>query len=207
MARNLDPSIKAQLLEKCLAVVLRHGIADVSLRTLASEVGTSARMLVYHFGSAENLSMELIKAFSRQEKFGFQALLEKQAPGQTVGEFFQRHWEPFLADTYKPIFTLFFELYVRSLRDHETYAFFFDDVLHEWLALMENSLRERYGVTADASAWATLIVTAARGLLLDWLASGETERIRQAIEVFKQNLDHSISLRTDRRSSEGRLMK
>lgn len=193
MARNIDLSIKQQLVEKCLMVVLQHGMADISLRTLAAEVGTSARMLVYHFGSADALFVEMIKAFSRQEKLGFQALLEEQKPGQTVGEFFQRHWQLFLADRYKPIFTLFFELYVRSLRDQETYAFFFDDVLHEWLALMERTLRERYGVTADAPAWATLIVTTARGLLFDWLASGETERIRQAIGVFKDMLDHAIS--------------
>jgi len=189
MPRNLDPSIKAQLLEKCLEAVLQHGIADVSLRALAAEVGTSARMLIYHFGSAENLLLELVKAFSHQEKRRFQALFENRDAGQTVGEFFQHHWQPFLADDYKPVFTLFFEFYVRCLRDQERYAFFFDDVLHEWRDLVEQVLRDRYGVTTDVSEWTTLIVSMSRGILLDWLASGETERIRQAIEAFKHMLD------------------
>lgn len=199
MARNLDPSIKAQLLEKCLAAILQHGIADVSLRTLAAEVGTSARMLIYHFGSADNLLLELIKAFSRQEKLRFQALFESRDAEQTVGEFFRNHWQPFLIDDYKPVFTLLFEFYVRCLRDREKYAFFFDNVLHEWRVLVEEVLRDRYGVTTDVSAWATVIVNMSRGLLLDWLASGETERLKQAIEVFKQSLDQAIPVWGNRR--------
>lgn len=202
MARNLDLSLKQQLVEKCLAAVLQHGLADMSLRNLAAEVGTSARMLVYHFGSAEALFVEIIKAFSRQEKLHFQALLENHEAGQTVGEFFQRYWQPFLADNYQPIFTLLFELYARCLRDQETYAFFFDDVLREWLALTEQVLRDRYGVTADAPAWATVIVSMSRGLLLDWLASGETERIRQTIAVFETMLDHAMPVRAAGRPAD-----
>lgn len=43
------------LLEKVLDYCIEHGVGDTSLRALASEIGTSHRMLIYHFGSREGL--------------------------------------------------------------------------------------------------------------------------------------------------------
>lgn len=41
-------------------VILNRGLTDLSLRTIAGEIGTSHRMLLYHFGSKEKL---LVAAF------------------------------------------------------------------------------------------------------------------------------------------------
>jgi AcrR family transcriptional regulator len=39
------------LLRAALAHVVHRGLADLSLRALAEDIGTSHRMLIYHFGS------------------------------------------------------------------------------------------------------------------------------------------------------------
>ncbi len=40
---------------KALEYFLEHGLADLSLRPLAAKAGTSARLLLYHFGSQDGL--------------------------------------------------------------------------------------------------------------------------------------------------------
>ena len=46
------------LLPLLAAYVLENGLADVSLRPLAKAAGTSDRMLLYHFGSKEELVID-----------------------------------------------------------------------------------------------------------------------------------------------------
>jgi AcrR family transcriptional regulator len=48
-----DP--KQQLLERALGYFTEHGISDISLRELAAALGTSHRMLIYHFGIERGL--------------------------------------------------------------------------------------------------------------------------------------------------------
>jgi AcrR family transcriptional regulator len=44
-----------QLVDQAAAVLARRGVVDTSLRSLAAELGTSARTLVYWFGSKDDL--------------------------------------------------------------------------------------------------------------------------------------------------------
>ena len=40
--------------------VVRHGLSDLSLRPLADAIGTSARLLIYHYKSKEALLGEVL---------------------------------------------------------------------------------------------------------------------------------------------------
>ena len=55
MARPSNPEIRARLREQAVEYVMSHGAADLTLRPLAKALKTSARMLMYHFGSREGL--------------------------------------------------------------------------------------------------------------------------------------------------------
>lgn len=46
---------KQAMVQAMVGHVLQHGIADASLRPLAQAAGTSDRMLIYHFGSKQQL--------------------------------------------------------------------------------------------------------------------------------------------------------
>jgi AcrR family transcriptional regulator len=46
---------RAELLEKVTGYVLQHGLIGLSLRPVAAAVGTSDRMLIYHFASRDAL--------------------------------------------------------------------------------------------------------------------------------------------------------
>ena len=54
---------------------------DFSLRDLAGSIGTSHRMLVYHFGSREALLIEIVRAFEAEQSARMRALLRRGTPG------------------------------------------------------------------------------------------------------------------------------
>lgn len=64
------------LLPRLAAHVLEHGLADASLRPLARAAGTSDRMLLYHFGSKEQLVVDLLAHLAAQ----FSATLDHAFP-------------------------------------------------------------------------------------------------------------------------------
>jgi AcrR family transcriptional regulator len=63
--RSMDLAKREELLAAAGAVLARTGLAETSLRSLAAEMGTSARMLVYYFGSKEHLTLEVM---NRQQR-------------------------------------------------------------------------------------------------------------------------------------------
>jgi AcrR family transcriptional regulator len=58
--RPVDHAKRDELLAAAGAILARTGVVDTSLRELASQLGTSARMLVYYFGSKEQLILEVL---------------------------------------------------------------------------------------------------------------------------------------------------
>lgn len=60
MPRPIDRAKREELLARAGAVLARTGVVDTSLRGLATELGTSARMLIHYFGSKENLILEVL---------------------------------------------------------------------------------------------------------------------------------------------------
>ena len=70
------PMTRENLLPLLAAHVLEHGIAGLSLRPLAKAAGTSDRMLLYHFGSKDNLVADLLAFIAS----GFQLALDEVLP-------------------------------------------------------------------------------------------------------------------------------
>ncbi|WP_454561868.1 TetR/AcrR family transcriptional regulator [Mycobacterium haemophilum] len=65
MPRPVDLAKREELLAAAGTVLARTGLTETSLRSLAAEMGTSARMLVYYFGSKEQLILEVL---NRQQR-------------------------------------------------------------------------------------------------------------------------------------------
>jgi AcrR family transcriptional regulator len=55
VTKAASPEHRAELLEKVVDYLLKHGLVDLSLRPLAAALRTSPRMLLYFFGSKEQL--------------------------------------------------------------------------------------------------------------------------------------------------------
>jgi len=84
--RPFDHAKREELLVTAGAILARTGVVDTSLRELASQLGTSARMLVYYFGTKENLMLEVL---NRQQRAAIPATEELDLPDSVAAH---RQW-------------------------------------------------------------------------------------------------------------------
>src|SRR3954447_24260940 len=105
---------RERLLAAAMEHVAEHGVGDLSLRGLAAALGTSHRMLIYHFGSREGLLIAVIRAVEDQQRAALaQLLLDAEAtPAETMRHAWRRVADPALW----PNERLFFEIYASALR-------------------------------------------------------------------------------------------
>jgi AcrR family transcriptional regulator len=169
--------------ERLLAAAVRHaldaGIADLSLRQLAAAIGTSHRMLHYHFGSREGLLVAVTQAVEQQQRA---ALLESGTSPQDARHFWERLSDPSLW----PQERLFFELYAYALRGRPGTEGFLDGIVESWVAPIAGALVQAGADEQTARADARLGVAVVRGLLLDLLATGDQAAVTEAYERFLQ---------------------
>ena len=64
----MEVAARDQLLERVVAFAAAEGIAGRSLRDIAAGVGTSHRMLLYHFGSREGLLAAIVATIEAQQR-------------------------------------------------------------------------------------------------------------------------------------------
>lgn len=156
--------------------LLDHGVADLSLRPLAAAVGTSARLLVYHFGSKEGL----IAAVMDEVRGELQALLARALADRGARHPLLAFWQAATASRYLPELRLLFEVQVLALQNPGRYARYLADTSASWLQLIESALPAGRG----AAALATLYTAVVDGLLLELLASRDLKRTSAALERF-----------------------
>ena len=183
---DLSPARSAR--ERLLDSVIEHftaeGLADQSLRRIAQAVGTSHRMLLYHFGSKDGLLLEVVRAVEARTRARFGAIGEDADAETETDELVRRMWaavaDPVLADLER----LFFALYGRALQGDESTLPLLQDDVERWLDA-NVALSAHQGIPADvARIHARLGLAVIRGLLLDLLATGDRTGADAALEVF-----------------------
>ena len=173
---------KIRLLADAVAYVADHGVADQSLRQIAAALGTSHRMLIYHFGSKQGLFVAIIKQVEARQRAVLDDLVAE--PGESPGELARRFWRRISDPALWPNARLFFEVYGQALQGRPGTTDLLDDVVHAWLAPVI-ALGTEHGLSEeDAQVTARLGLAVTRGLLLDLLATGEREAVDAAIERF-----------------------
>jgi AcrR family transcriptional regulator len=168
-----------------LAYALSHGIEDLSLRPVAAAIGTSARMLVYHFGSREKLLHAIVLALRRREDATVRDWWKQAGRAGTLADFVRWYWRRLSAREAKPAGRLIFEVYAMALRDPHRFRGVLEDPVSYWKDLARRS----GGRSSEADAQATFALAAVRGLFLDRIASGNLRRIRGAAEKLARSLE------------------
>jgi AcrR family transcriptional regulator len=178
MPRPPDPDRRTRTLARATDYVLENGLAGLSLRPLATALGTSPRMLLYDFGSKEHLIAEILAEARRREA----ALLvdTRSTPGSTGTETLRFVWQWISAEERRPFVRLFFEVYVDALTHPEKYPDGAAPLVADWLDVVRETWQSEGGDLAGA----TLFIAVVRGLLLDRLGSTDPERTDEALERF-----------------------
>jgi AcrR family transcriptional regulator len=172
-----------RLLAAAVDYVVANGFSDLSLRELAAAIGTSHRMLIYHFGSKEGLLVAVIRSVeaAQREFFGQLSLTQPElAPGDGIRLMWRHFTDPQLA----PHERLFFEIYAQALQGRPGTTGLLDDVVDAWIEPVAAYGIER-GVPAEAArADARLGLAVIRGLLLDLLATDNRSAVDAALERY-----------------------
>jgi AcrR family transcriptional regulator len=166
------------LLERIGAYIDRHGIANVTLESLASVLGLRGETIEEFFHTKTELIVALIARNRIALRRKFASLDVSMDP-----DAFRRAMWDFYVETASAS-RLFFEVYGLALSD-EHYGEFLHGI-NDWLGLLKESLIRR-GVPSDrAEAFATLTLAVNRGAMMDLLATGERPRVNAAMELWFQ---------------------
>jgi AcrR family transcriptional regulator len=177
-----DKSPRESLLEGAIDYVAHNGITDLSLRQLASALGTSHRMLIHHFGSKEGLWVAIVGEVERRQR----AILADMvpAPDVPVDEAMRGWWRHISDPSLWPNERLFYELYGQAIQGRAHTAQMLDGIIDDWLE-PATQINMAYGLSpAEARAHARLGIAVTRGLLLDLVATREVEAVNAAMEAF-----------------------
>ncbi len=139
MARPPNPSIRASLLDQAVDYVIANGVADLTLRPLAKALKTNARMLVYHFGSREELLRQILAGLREREDRRIQQWFQTGKKPRTLSEFLRWYWKQLSAPQARPATRLIFELYALALRNPQEFPGVLEDPLAYWRKLTEKA--------------------------------------------------------------------
>jgi len=173
-----------ELLARCVAWFAEHGVGDTSLRTLAANVGTSHRMLLYHFGSREGLLAAVVGSVEQAERDLLQRQLRDADDPYAAGLAF---WAQVAdaAATFAPLYS--------ELAGHAMQGQPWAGGLRAWLtsgwAEALTDLWMRLGRPADEAAeLARVNLAAVRGLLFDLALTGDRAAADEGMRVLAAGL-------------------
>jgi AcrR family transcriptional regulator len=175
-------SPRDRLLASAVDHIAAHGMGELSLRQLAEALGTSHRMLAYHFGSKEGLLVAVVREVERRQRAALADLGADSSlsPMEQARQLWQRLADPQLW----PHERLFFEIYGQALQGRSHAAELLDGIVDSWLDPLADLAVRTGAPPAQARAQARLGLAVTRGLLLDLLATGDRAGVDEAMELF-----------------------
>jgi AcrR family transcriptional regulator len=183
MGAKPKPERKADVLNAMADYLLGSGMSDATLRPAAAKLGTSARMLLYHFRSKEELLVAALAEVRRREI----DMLTRELSKRTVlssADVIRSVWRWYASPLRAPYLRLFFEAWGVSLQRPYLFKGFLENVRKDLLPIFEELLVQRGYLRRHAAAVATFMIAAFRGLLIDMVANDDQDRLDDAAEIF-----------------------
>jgi AcrR family transcriptional regulator len=173
------------LLERAIGHFAAHGIGDTSLRGLAEAIGTSHRMLIYHFGSREGLLAAVVAAVEQGARETLARMVEEARDDPEPLEAGLRYWRLVTDDAliYGP---LFFELSSHAMRTLPHAADLRRTLVTTWLDALTVMWTVRGVPKRAARTQARLDLAVARGLLHDLLLTGDRRAVDAAMRGYAE---------------------
>ena len=183
---------KEELLERIVDVFLSQGISDVSLRPLAAVVGSSARLLIYHFGSKESLVAEALQRVRQRMQHEFLKLASPKK-AQSLETVFLLFWKWVQAPQNQGHVKLFLQVYGLALHDRTKYSEYLSRTTETWVRFLDQGFAQFPARSSHSSeAVRTFIVASFRGLLLDLLATNDRERTTEALYLLIESVSAMV---------------
>ena len=165
---------REELLEKVTDHVLAHGLIGLSLRPVAAAVGTSDRMLVYHFGTRDALVSAVV------ERAGARATAIVGAlPGApTVRSGVNRLWAAYLAEPLSSCLDVYCQAAATGLIGREPYLSDARRRNEAWAAALRDYFVRCGASSRKVERIVTLVDSALYGFHLDLITDRPDELAR-----------------------------
>lgn len=192
MARPIDLDRRTALLDDVVAHLGENGLANVSLRPMASALGVSVNTLVHHFGSKDDLVVAALRRSATVQQEIEQRWLRRR-PGLSQADLL-RSWWRWINSSPRHLATVRLGLEAAALE--ATHHGLPRQVRDEQIGLWRINIEERLiaeGVPAPTAAVeASLAKAMFTGLVVDLLATGQKARLTRALEVGLARLEQVV---------------
>lgn len=138
-------------------------------------------MLLYHFGTRDELLLSILRQARQRQLDSFSELL-RERPGEAYTATLARAWSTLTGPDGKPYLRMFTQL--RENAEHSLWPGFRRMATTDWLGPLENGLR-----SIGRPESATLVLAVIRGLLMDLDATADTGRADRAFRELLGFLD------------------
>lgn len=187
-------SRKDEVLGQVVDYVFERGFSDLSLRPLAEELGTSPRMLLYHFESKEQLVVEVLAAARARQ---YAMLAGWLHDGASIVDLLRGYWQWAAMESSRPYMRLFFEVYGLAVQGRPGTEEFLPALAEQSLTFFRSAVRASPLPAATVSELVRLAIAVLRGLLFDLLATDDRSPLDSALERFLAFLETQLNPKGD----------
>jgi AcrR family transcriptional regulator len=177
LTNRLPSNRKEQLRDAALAYLVEQGLTGVSLRPMAAQLGTSARILIFHFKSKEGLMTEVMEELHARLQASFLKLSE--SPDRSVPPL-KRFWLWARDRKNFAYLRLLYESQIVAARDGKLYGRHLKKSSTDWQRLVFQRLSE----SVRSQELATLCIAVFDGLFLELIVTGDRLRLTRAMDYF-----------------------
>ena len=197
MARLVDVDRRAELLDSVVRYLAEHGLANVSLRPMAGELGVSVNALVHHFGSKDDLIVAALRRSETVQKNVEAQWLERR-PQLSQADLLRSWWRWITASPENlAVVRLGIEAAALDATVTGLPRQVRGDQIGIWRANIEQRLLEEGVAQSTATIEASLAKAMFTGLVVDLLASGQRARLTRALELGLERLERLDRTRSD----------
>ena len=172
-------SRKQELLDAALAYLLTHGMANASLRPLAEALGTSPRMLIFHFKSKEGLLRDVFSTLNDRILASYMAVASG-ALGPAEVQPLKRFWLWAIEAENAPYLRMLYEAQVVAAQNPAEYGRYLKSVSADW----QTAAFQTLSASIRSQTLATLCIAVFDGLFLEFMATGDRGRLTAALDRF-----------------------
>ena len=190
-----DATRREQLVELATDYVLEHGLIGLSLRPLAAEIGTSDRMLLYHFADKDDLIAAVLKACTDRSVVELRALPRSPDVRRAVHAL----WAAMSSDQLNRCQRVYVEAAALGLFGREPYVGVVRESNRHWIQVLVEHLVAAGSTPALARRATVLMDAAFMGLLLDLPLDGDGPDQRRAV----RDLGESVAAITGQVTGQG----
>jgi AcrR family transcriptional regulator len=170
-------SRRDEILDASVAYVLQHGLIGLTLRPLAAEIGTSDRMLIYHFESRDSLVAAVVARIGDQGT----AALDAMPAAPSVRSAVNRLWAAFQKDPLRRCQDVYLQAAATGLIGTEPHRTLARESNARWTEALASYLRRSGAPPRRVHRIVTLVDSALYGFHLD-LATDRPDELARGVD-------------------------